>query len=168
MNHTVIEMTESARIVKWNEERGLIKTPEDVVIENEMSYIVEEVIEAMTHMKSKEARPYAKAICKAIRNGNIKMLGQLIEDNELTETQDGGDEVAKITGEQIADACCDMKVFATGTTRKVGYNPDIAMDEVILEINSRVGEIIEGKFTKDMSPEAQSNWYKANFKKAKI
>ncbi len=75
MNHTVIEMTESARIVKWNEERGLIKTPEDVVIENEMSYIVEEVIEAMTNMKSKKQDLMQKLFVKQLEMVILRCLG---------------------------------------------------------------------------------------------
>lgn len=161
-------MTESGKIVRWNEERGLICKPEEVVIENEMSYIVEEVIEAMTHLKSKEARPHARAICKAIRSGNLKMISDFIDSNNLTEEQPNGDAIAELTGEQIADACGDIKVFATGTIRKVGYNPDIVQAEVQREIDSRTGKIIDGKFTKDMSDEAQSRWYKANFSKAVI
>jgi hypothetical protein len=62
----------------------------------------------------------------------------------------------------------DIIVFATGAIRKIGYDPDIAMDEVLKEIESRVGSVIDGKFTKDKSPEAVANWYKADFKKAKI
>jgi hypothetical protein len=61
-----------------------------------------------------------------------------------------------------------MIVFAAGSIRKLGYNPDIAMDEVIKVINSRTGTMINGKFTKDRSPEAVANWYEADFSKAKI
>jgi hypothetical protein len=162
------ELTESQKIVKWNEERGLICKPEEVQIENEMSYIVEEVIEAMTLKKSKEARPFAKLICDAIYNGNITMLAQIIEDEGLNKVQDYSEPIAPFDGERVADACGDIKVFATGTIRKSGYNPDIVQSEVQEEIDSRVGSIIDGKFTKDMSPEAQANWYKADFKKALI
>lgn len=160
-------MTESGRIVKWNENRGLIKTPRDLVIENEMSYIMEEVIESMTDMTSKEARPLAQLICKAVKMGNVKGLTQYISENNL-DTESKWDDVIAPTKEQIADACCDIKVYATGTVRKAGYNPDIAMDEVQKEIDSRVGEIVDGKFVKDSSPEAQRKWYIANFSKAVI
>ena len=34
------------------------------------------------------------------------------------------------------------------------------------EINSRVGGMVNGKFEKDLSPEAQANWYKADYSKA--
>ena len=160
---------ESQKIVEWNEKRGLIKTPEEMIIENEMSYVQEEVIESMTAMTSKEARPYAKLISSCIRMGNIKLLGEFIESNNLhTEEVTGGDGKVELTGEQIADACCDIKVFATGTIRKTGYNPTIAMEEVQKEIDSRVGSIQDGKFIKDLSPEAVANHYKANFSKAKI
>jgi hypothetical protein len=161
-------MTENQKIVKWNEDRGLIKTPQDVIIENEMSYVLEEVIESMTAMLSKEARPYARLICKAIRNGNVKTVGALIEENELQHAQDGGDEIIEPTRKQIADACCDIKVFATGTIRKVAFDPDIAMHEVQTEIDSRAGSILDGKFVKDMSLEAQAAWYKADFDRADL
>jgi len=160
--------TQDEKIIAWNEERGLIKTPEELDIANDMSYIVEEVIEALTNMKSGDARPVAKTIVSAIKNGNAKIVADIIEEQGLNETVDGGDEVITPTPEQIVDACCDIKVFSTGTIRKAGYNPDIAMKEVQREIDSRVGSVIEGKFIKDKTPEAVANWYKADFEKAKI
>jgi len=160
-------MTESQKIVRWNEERGLVKTPGDLIIENEMSYVVEEVIESMTSLTSKEARPYARMICKAIKLGNVKGISQFIDENNLDNVSKWDEEITP-TKEQIVDACCDGKVFFTGTIRKAGYNPDIAMNEVQKEIDSRVGSVIDGKFQKDMSEEAQANWYKADFNKAII
>ena len=159
------KQTESQRIVKWNETRGLIKTPSDLIIENDMSFVIEEVIEAMTDLKSEDARPIAKLVSLAIRNGFGPDLAKFIKEEELDKRTDKRTEV---TGEQIADACCDIKVFSTGTIRKAGYNPDVAMDEVQKEIDSRIGSIIDGKFTKDKSPEAQAKWYKADFTKAEI
>jgi len=159
---------ENYRIVEWNKERGLIKTPTDLVIENEMSYIIEEVIECMTNLDSTKANPIAKLISLAIKNGNVKTLASLIEEHDLQYSQDGGDEPITPTGDQIVDACSDMKVFATGTTKKAGYDPDIAMDETLKEIESRVGTIIDGKFVKDKSDEAKLKWYKANYDIAKV
>jgi len=160
--------TQDEKIVAWNEERDLIKTPEDLDIANDMSYIVEEVIEALTNMKSEDARPIAKFIVSAIKNGNGPRLVDIITTEGLQHKVDTSEEVIEPTDEQIVDACCDIKVFSTGTIRKAGYNPDKVMKEVQKEIDSRVGSIINGKFTKDKSPEAQANWYKADFSKCKV
>jgi len=132
-------------IVQWNEERNLIKTPEDFNLGIDMSFITEELLEASTNLKSEDAREKALALSTLIMDKNVNP-----------------------TPEQIVDAFCDIIVFATGTIRKVGYNPDIAMNEVLKEINSRTGTLIDGKYVKDKSPEAQAKWYKADFTKAKI
>jgi hypothetical protein len=157
-------MTESQRIVKWNEDRNLIKTPEEMDITTEMSFIIEEVIECLTDMKSDEANAAAKQIAKVISYGKLKHVIDFIDKNAL----DKGTPAYDITSHQIVDACSDMKVFATGTTRKAGYDPDIAMEETQKEIDSRVGCIIDGKFVKDKSPQAKANWYTADYSKAKI
>ena len=156
-------MTNYQRIVQWNEERNLIGKPEELDVTNDMSFIMEEIIEALTPMKSEEARGYARVICNVIRKGNTKEIVKYAKGLSL----DKGDDI-KVTPEQVVDACCDINVFSTGLIRKQGYNPDIAMDEVLQEIESRVGTRIEGKYTKDKSPEAQTKWYLADFTKAKI
>ena len=135
----------SKRIVMWNDERGLLKTPEHVNLEIEMSFITEELLEMCTGLKSSEARTKALA------------LAALINDPEHEQTP-----------EQVVDAAGDIIVFATGLIRKMGYCPEEAMHEVLKEIESRGGSIIDGKFTKDKSPEAQAKWYKANFGNAEI
>jgi len=138
-------MTINERIVKWNDERQLIKTPEEIDMMKEISFFIEECIEMVTDLKSEEAREWAERIAKEI--------------------------MAKSTGfnkEKILDGACDANVFGGGLIRKLGYNPDIAMDETLKEIESRVGSIQDGKFVKDKSPEAQANWYKADYSKAEI
>jgi hypothetical protein len=134
-----------AGIVEWNKERGLLK--KDVNIEMETSFIVEELLEMQTAMKSDEAREVAKDYAE-----DLASLAQGYQP----------------TPHQVVDAACDIIVFATGIIAKMGYNPDLAMDEVLKEINSRVGGPDgTGKWVKDKSPEAQANWYTADFKKAK-
>jgi len=139
------DKTALGQIVEWNESRGLIKSPAEFSLETDMSFITEELLEASTGLNSEQAREKAKA------------LAILIADKNYTPSS-----------EQMVDAFCDIVVFAVGSIRKLGYNPDIAMSEVQREIDSRVGEIKDGKFTKDKSPEAQANWYSANFDNAKI
>jgi NTP pyrophosphatase (non-canonical NTP hydrolase) len=139
------EKTALGKIVEWNESRGLIKTPQEFDLVTDMSFITEELLEASTGLKSEEAREKAKALAILINDKNHES-----------------------TPEQMVDAFCDIIVFAVGSVRKLGYNPDIAMAEVQREIDSRVGEIKDGKFVKDKSPEAKANWYTANFDNAKI
>jgi len=155
--------TENQRIKEWNEERGLIKTPKDINLVNEFSFIVEEILEGLTNLKSEEAREYAKTLTKTIASGNIKYLCDLIEEHNLDIEQDGGDEIIPLSNDEVVDALCDIKVFASGSIRKLGYDADIAMDETLKEIESRVGKQIDGKFVKDKSDEAKAKWYKADY-----
>ena len=68
--------------------------------------------------------------------------------------------------DELVDAFCDIQVFAFGEIMKLGHDPVMALDETANEILSRRGKIVDGKFTKDKSPEAQSKWYKANYTKS--
>ena len=51
-----------------------------------------------------------------------------------------------------------------------GFNFQIAMDETIKEISSRIGAYDEKakKWVKDISDEAKAKWYKADYNKARI
>lgn len=133
-------------IFQWNQERKLIPgtlTLSQEEISNNLSFCMEELIEAKTDMDSAEARPLAK---------------QIISNLPQSPTQ---------TKEQVVDAMCDNIVFSIGLIEKLGYNSQKAMEEVLKEINSRKGSIIDGKFIKDKSPKAQALWYKASFDNAK-
>lgn len=168
MNKT--EKTENQRIVKWNEERQLIKTLQDLDMVNEMSFIIEEVIEGITNTKSEIARESAIKLSKLIASGSLEYV--------LNEVAKQGifdfcvpHKIIKPTQEnreRFADALGDCKVFSAGAIRKAQYDPDIVMDEVLQEIESRIGSIQNGKFVKDKSPEAQEKWYKADFTKADL
>jgi len=137
-------MTIFSRILKWNNDRMLIKTPKDLNLKNESSFILEELLEMNTDLKSDKANEEAR-----------KMVSQIVSDDYKSES------------EQIVDAAGDIIVFATWIIAKAGYNPDIVMEEVLKEIESRKWTIIEWKFVKDKSDEAKKNWYKADFSKAK-
>ncbi len=133
-----------SRIVKWNKERLLVKTPEDFNLWNEVSFITEELLEMTSELKSDEANIEAKKIVK----------------EKFSQKENPSDE-------QIIDAAWDIIVFATGLIAKKWYDPDKVMDEVLKEIESRRWEIIDWKFVKDKSEEAKKSWYKADFSKAK-
>lgn len=88
------------------------------------------------------------------RNGFVAMIVE-----ELGEFIEAKDEDGRI------DAMADIIVFAYGEIAKYGYDGDKVMDEVIKEISSRVGAYDPNtkKWQKDKSPEAQANWYTADF-----
>ena len=67
------------------------------------------------------------------------------------------------------DALCDIIVFATNAIKIKGYDPNIAMEETLKEINSRTGAFNPetGKWEKFKTPEAMALWYAANYDNAK-
>lgn len=68
------------------------------------------------------------------------------------------------------DALCDMIVFAVNAMKIKGYDPNVAMDETLKEINSRTGAFNPetGKWEKFKTPEAMALWYAADYSKAKL
>jgi hypothetical protein len=72
------------------------------------------------------------------------------------------------TIEDQVDAFCDIQVFAGGEIGKLGYSNEQCLIEVGKEINSRTGEIVNGKFEKYKTEEAMAKWYKANFSGCKL
>ena len=126
------------RIVKWNEERLLDK--QEFNLKTETTNIIEELIEAQSKfIDSEKARQLANQIYGFIN----------IQEEKKTE--------------EIVDAFADIIVYAIGSILKLGYNPIDVMDEVLKEIESRTGTIIDGKFIKDKN----AINYKANFNKCK-
>lgn len=93
------------------------------------------------------------------KNGFIAMIVE-----ELGEFLESSDEHGRI------DAMADIIVFAYGEIAKYGYDGDKVMAEVIKEISSRVGAYNPDtkKWQKDKSPEAQANWYEADFSNCKV
>jgi predicted HAD superfamily Cof-like phosphohydrolase len=71
-----------------------------------------------------------------------------------------GDELVENTIEDQLDALADVIVFAVGAMVKLKANPNCVMDETLKEIESRTGEIIDGKFVKDLT----GTEYTANYK----
>ena len=65
-----------------------------------------------------------------------------------------------------ADAMGDKIVFAVEALEQQGFDANLLLLEVAKEINSREGEIVDGKFEKFRTPEAEAKWYKADFHKA--
>lgn len=72
------------------------------------------------------------------------------------------------TEHSIVDAFCDISEFAIGEPLKLGYDIEECLTEMCMEINSRTGSIINGKFEKFKTKEAMKKWYIADYSKAKI
>lgn len=109
------------RIVKWNQERANMTFDHH----KETSFIIEELLESTGHFDSVTAREKASELA-----------------TEIVGTPDA-------TPEQVVDAFADIIVFATGAITKLGYDPSKVMEEVYQEVNSRTGQIIDGKFVKN-------------------
>ena len=68
---------------------------------------------------------------------------------------------------ELVDALCDIIVLATGAIHKLGYDPEMALDETVREILSRRGSFNEstGKWEKDLNQDP-ATLYKADYKQA--
>lgn len=140
-----------SEIVRYQTDRTLDK--QDYNPMNEHANIFEELLESIGMDVSKENRPKLKA--------NLDLFVSNLAVNEVVE-------VGSTTTGEKADAYVDVIVFAVGALLKLGFDPEKALIEGGKEINSRIGTIIDGKFEKDLSDEAKQNWYKADYKKARL
>jgi hypothetical protein len=136
-------MNHIEKIVEWQKERLLDKQELDLRVE--YLNILEELMEGI-ELDEQEPRDVAE---------------QLLQQLELF-----GD--YKTNAENLVDLFGDIIVFSVGAILKLKHDPSKVMDEIIKEISSRRGEIINGKFVKDKSDEARKKWYKADFKKCRI
>ena len=151
MNNTILET-----LVNFNKERGLDKQDFDLRVAS--MNILEELLEAHG-VHDNDDRELSKFMYKHIEEIVIDAVNGDFRD---------GIEYKKPTTHSVIDAFCDIQVYAFGEPLKIGYNPIQCLSETTTEICSRVGEIKNGKFVKDKSEEAQANWYKADFSRAKL
>lgn len=135
-------------IVRFQTDRDLDKKEFDVY--NENTNIVEELLESHGLDIPKERR-------SRLKRAWISFVA-------LTE---GFEHTRLYRKEAVADAYCDVIVFAVGALLKLGYDPTKALAEAAKEINSREGSMVDGKFEKDLSDEAKAKWYKADFNTCK-
>ena len=61
------------------------------------------------------------------------------------------------------DAYNDIIVFDVGAIMKLGCDPRKTLVETGLEIHSRQGKMVDGKFEKYLDKKHTDKWYKANF-----
>ena len=71
---------------------------------------------------------------------------------------------------ETIDALADLIVLSANHIGQMGYDLDLVMKETLKEISSRVGAVnpSTGKWEKDKSPAAQSNWYTADYSTCKV
>jgi len=144
-----------SEIVKFQTDRELDKKPYSAI--NEHTNIVEELFESVGLDIPKGFRDELSA---AISEMSLEMDCII----NPTETQEEKAEKLKLLSDNDrCDAYCDVIVFAIGALLKLGYDPEKALAETAKEINSRQGEMINGKFEKFLSPAMQSLWHKANY-----
>ena len=139
-------------IVRFQTDRGLHLKEFNTL--NENTNIVEELLEAHGLDVKKEYRHLLRNEWNLLVH-QVKTLG----------IATGVDDFNK---DMTVDAYCDIVVFAIGAIMKLGYDPEKALIEAAKEINSREGEMIDGKFEKDLSDEAKAKWYKANYQREEV
>ena len=142
-------------LVKFQTDRELSKKPYEAL--NEHTNIVAEILETVGLNVPKEKRvAFGTEFAKFVASAKIEGLTTDIED------------YAENKEHEIVDGYCDVITFAVGALLKLGYDPEKALQQCSQEINSRAGAMLNGKFEKDMSEEAQSLWLPANYKLAKL
>lgn len=137
-------------IIKFQKDRGLDKKDFDHL--NETANIIEELLEAAGYDIPKESR-------KDFKDEINNFFARAVEIEGVTYTDP--------TEEDKVDAFNDIIVFSAGAILKLGYNPLLTTKEVSKEINSRAGQMVDGKFEKDLSKAAQLKWYKADYSTCK-
>ena len=138
-------MTAISEIVRFQTDRGLDKKKYNG--NNEHINIVEELLESMGIDTPKDRR-------KNLSSDWLEFLSKRIVKTPIVQAIDNNEKV---------DAYCDIIVFAIGALLKLGYDPEKALVETAKEINSRQGEMVNGKFEKFLSPAMKALWYKANY-----
>jgi len=146
---------------------------------------LEELERFQTDRKLHE-KPFDKTVCTmniveelfelhGVNDSDTRILARYITDRIELITRDlkdgftiDGCTYEEPTVEDEVDALCDIQVFAGGDINKLGYSNEKCLLEVGKEINSRTGEIIDGKFQKYKTPEAMAKWYKADFSSCKM
>lgn len=67
------------------------------------------------------------------------------------------------TIEDELDAYCDEIIFCINAIEDAGFNASKCIDETLKEIESRKGEIRNGKFEKFKDEKHKALWYKADY-----
>ncbi|MCI4438040.1 MAG: hypothetical protein JHC33_14640 [Ignisphaera sp.] len=123
-------MSIQKRIFKWNLDRNITSIPYDNLVVN---CLLEELFEFLGINKAMPKNEFKKIV--------NTYAGYIINEARTYNVES--------TIEEKIDALCDMNVFSDGFIWRYGYDPSIAMDETLKEIESRTGSMSEeGKWIK--------------------
>jgi len=111
-------MNIETRIVRWNLDRNITSLPDDKLV---VTCLLEELFEFL-------------GINKAMQKNQFKKVVDTYAGYIMNEARTYNVEA---TIEEKIDALCDTNVFSNGFIWRYGYNPNIAMDETLKEIESR-------------------------------
>jgi len=178
-------------IYKWSEERGLNNQTPDR--NGFCAFIAEEIGEAVDAIIKQDAEAYIDACCDIVVFAVGDMYKRKFDVTSIKDNEDVTESLSDTfyefetenyifemnyllykfleakTPEEEFEAMKNMFVTSGREVEMLGYDFSKCMDEVMKEINSRVGSYSEEhkKWLKDKSPEAQANWYKADFSKCR-
>lgn len=142
-------------IKRFQTDRGLHLKEYDAL--NEHTNLIEEILESVgLDVTKKNRQKLQEKWNDFVYNCEISGVTARISDFE------------QMLKDDQVDAYVDIVVFAIGAILKLGYEPELALQEGAKEINSRRGEMVNGKFEKDLSDEAKALWYKADYSKCKL
>lgn len=138
-----------SNIVEWHKERGLDKKGYND--ETSLYLALEEEFECIG-LDDKLGKGLASRYANYIIN------------------ESGKEDASRVHPDDKVDAKFDGIVFKLQDIAQLGYDPIKVLIEGFKEINSRVGayNLESGKWEKDTSDEAKSNWYKADYSKCRI
>lgn len=160
--------------MEWKKERLLTK---DKQLNGYMTNLFEEIGELGEGIRNNNKNEIVDAICDitvfAINCFEIEDIDETFawcERKKYTNDYDIPEIVAKavdLINNYKVEKLAYVILAAESYLRQIGYDYFKCMDEVLLELNSRVGSYDPsiGKWVKDKSPEAQLKWYKADFNK---
>lgn len=123
--------------------------------------VMEELLEAHGIGDNKDRK-----LSKIMYQSMLNLVDTVKGDEQFS--RDMGYTFEEPTIEGMVDAFCDVQVFAGGEITKLGYSNEKCLLEVGKEINSRTGEMVNGKFEKFKTEEAMAKWYKADFSGCKL
>lgn len=176
----------------WSEERGLNNQAPDR--NGFCAFIAEEIGEAVVAGTKSIVEEYIDACCDIVvfAIGDMYKRGfkvsEVLGDSDVNEILQESlyesktdnyifemnyllyEFLESTTPEQEQEVMKNMFIISGREVSMLGYDFSKCMDEVMKEINSRVGSYNPEvkKWLKDKSPEAQANWYKADFSKCKV
>lgn len=174
MNNSSLELLEIyEKLNEWKAERHLSLENQRV---GYYSNIIEELGELSEAMRANDSNGYIDALCDIIVFSiNALESYEPVQSRLNITVKTSRETLLRVLLEQIANygkkwdkqSLQNIYQICSILASQEDYSMLPSMLETIKEINSRTGKYNPaiGKWVKDMSPEAQAKWYKANYAK---